>query len=1350
MGFNLKLLFDRIFHNIVTLIIVGTVIGSTIVLSIWIWIDYGSRYALLFIAIVLLAFILILILLFFWWNFQEYREKHWEKQVKKHSQEKDQRNHIKKEKEGHRKKLLDAIKEIKNTEIKSIYKLPWFLLIGEPGSGKTRTLMESRLKFPVGRQKIKGTKGTLNCDWWFTNEAIIIDTAGRFSMPPVSDTSQQEWVAFLKLLRKYRPKCPINGVIVTIPANSLLGLADDDQGKIDTEIDWEKKAIKIRDKLVELTEILRVEYPIYIMVSKLDKVYGFAEFFATFSPEECKQILGWDMPEDTKEFDELQYSNLFETQVDRLHNIALKIVKKIPAGNTTNQILAFPNEFNQLQSPLSIYLKTIFDKNIFQLSLLWRGCYFTSSIQEGDTKAKAIAAGIGENLNKGIIDKIKKSYTSESRAYFVHYFYKKAFREPTLVKPAKRATKKEKNRRFYTFIFACFLFVISGLLLISGYFSLNKSVKPINKNLQSTVNIFKQSEYIYPTTYASTVKDLIQSFKNGRNELNDDITVHLFLKGEQNSIVKNLSHIEDALFFKGIYKPMLLAVRDLINSSDIKDTEDKKNIINLLKVYFPHLDLSSKISLENIFHILKNSQYEWFDITKTELESFWETYSIKFLPPAKDKLPDEELDKILKGITLLNYYWQYSPTKKWQKQWKIVDQISDSYLRILEMSIHSSNVIINDFPIRIKEFQEIAKKALKESKNINLIPPYKITDICDREYEELINSLPDVSNSNIETIRSNLNNGRKICNDLKQYYHKDWNKFLEKNNHLISDEGNLSKSLLTVLETLQLILNVDPLLSNDQLKQLENFDIDYEQEMIKWCKKWKDELEKINKNLAKSLESIKNKGWDKKTLILKINYYFDNMLWAAERDAVLHAKDKIFEPITIETSYSNNVPLLAQGNILINKYQILLKLKKWLQNENQGHIEIELKNIFDQIDEIINESYYNYLRYWNNILSSYNPVEHILKTDSWNDFYNICINKNGLIIDKTARPLNIFLENVSLSNLNKFKVMLKGIYNKENQYEKKLMRTAYTYENENLMSSLQSAQSDFLTNLKFLSNDPSVAWKKLNKVNFQSLSLYTLKISYDSQANKELYSSKLKEVEDYGVKLLDKNINSLIKNKWDTFYSIWKLNLPQRYPFLYSPNYITADNNKNSKNITINTLSQIELDDLFYGKNGISTLTFQKQSLSNNKQLLIDNILKWRSFLYDQNASSRNHKITIEVDKTLAIYFSDFYLTGFKNDIFLRLGGRVSHKVGETYWNIDLKQDFKIILKNDVTDLTREVRIDGGSLCFFAFVDQNTKHSRNKKEFLIDIDFPPILSNKLKMEINVRFEDNIPEIIRWQ
>src|SRR6266550_8030587 len=124
---------------------------------------------------------------------------------------------------------LATLKTASGNKSGYLYDLPWYVIIGPPGAGKTTALVNSGLKFPLSRgtapAAVAGVGGTRYCDWWFTEDAVLIDTAGRYTTQDSdAKADQQSWFSFLDLLKRTRPREPVNGVLVAISVEDLLTL----------------------------------------------------------------------------------------------------------------------------------------------------------------------------------------------------------------------------------------------------------------------------------------------------------------------------------------------------------------------------------------------------------------------------------------------------------------------------------------------------------------------------------------------------------------------------------------------------------------------------------------------------------------------------------------------------------------------------------------------------------------------------------------------------------------------------------------------------------------------------------------------------------------------------------------------------------------------------------------------------------------------------------------------------------------------------------------------------------------------------------------------------------------------
>jgi len=314
-------------------------------------------------------------------------------------------------------KMKDALATLKSAsggKKDFLYDLPWYVLIGPPGSGKTTALVNSGLKFPLSRgaspAAIAGVGGTRYCDWWFTEEAVLIDTAGRYTTQD-SDASADKasWVAFLDMLKKNRPRQPINGVILAISLEDLLTLS---------AADLAAHANAIRARLLDLHTRLKVDFPVYALFTKADLVAGFAEFFGYLGDQGRRQVWGatFQTADKTRnmvgevpvEYDAL-LERLSEDTIDRLQDE--------PAPNTRVLLFGFPAQMSRLKQSIHDFLNQIFEPTRYHANALLRGFYFTSGTQQGTPIDQLIGALV---KSFGAEELAASTYSGQGKSYFLH------------------------------------------------------------------------------------------------------------------------------------------------------------------------------------------------------------------------------------------------------------------------------------------------------------------------------------------------------------------------------------------------------------------------------------------------------------------------------------------------------------------------------------------------------------------------------------------------------------------------------------------------------------------------------------------------------------------------------------------------------------------------------------------------------------------------------------------------------------------------------------------------------------------------------------------------------------------
>jgi len=439
------------------------------------------------------------------------------------------------------KELQDRWKEAVDTLRKShlrkygnpLYILPWYMIVGESGSGKTTAIQSARLTSPFAEiSSTSGTSGTKNCDWWFFDNAILIDTAGRYTVPIDDARDSNEWQKFLINLKKFRKKEPLNGLVVTIAADKLID---------GTPEALEASAKLVRRRIDELMYVLGAKFPVYILVTKCDLIQGMTQFCDQLDENGRNQAMGAVNNEISENiFDFIRQT--IHSVAERLKDLRLLVFQKSRQDRSAPNILIFPEEFLKLKEGLAAFIKGAFQANPYQEQPIVRGLFFSSGKQEGTPYSHLL----GE---LGLIEQ-KEVLPGTSKGLFLHDFFSKILPgDRGLFAPTQRRLEwRRLTRNIGLTAWLAILISICGLLSFSFVKNLS-AIREISQEFQKPI-VF-QNDLMADTITMNQYLDAIlrveeknENFWIPRLGLTESLTVERQLK-------KNFCRS----YYKGFLKP---------------------------------------------------------------------------------------------------------------------------------------------------------------------------------------------------------------------------------------------------------------------------------------------------------------------------------------------------------------------------------------------------------------------------------------------------------------------------------------------------------------------------------------------------------------------------------------------------------------------------------------------------------------------------------------------------------------------------------------------------------------------------------------------------------------------------
>ena len=326
--------------------------------------------------------------------------------------------------------------------------MPWFLLLGANGSGKTTMLANTGLPLPYGPAFEVDSRKRDAGRWWLFHDAVVLEApaasaataASDSTLPPgqtlASDTSEG-WNTLLHMLRRERPDAPLNGIVVTVSCSDLVAGGRDSERLAET-------ADRIRTFLERTRNVLEVRLPLHILVTKCDVLAGFRSFAENLPEERRNDIFGWANPNPIETpFNPSWVDIGCEALKKELEDLRDEVLAAPDEIRDADGLFVFVNEFGNLQEPLRDFVSRLYTEGERRPPLFFRGIYFCGDAMDPELH-KAIAdeqaaeGKVRATMQLSAEVALTGATRSHNLVFLRSLFTDKIFKEAGLAKPVAR------------------------------------------------------------------------------------------------------------------------------------------------------------------------------------------------------------------------------------------------------------------------------------------------------------------------------------------------------------------------------------------------------------------------------------------------------------------------------------------------------------------------------------------------------------------------------------------------------------------------------------------------------------------------------------------------------------------------------------------------------------------------------------------------------------------------------------------------------------------------------------------------------------------------------------------------
>lgn len=355
-----------------------------------------------------------------------------------------------------------------------LWQLPWYIVIGSSASGKTALLKEG---FPSDiiymPEAARGAEQRLYLTPYVGKQAVIFDIDGVLCEQQEANILHRRlWEHVLGWLAEKRARQPLNGIIITVDLPDLL-TADKRRR--------EHLLQTLRSRLQDVRQYLHCQLPVYVVLTRLDLLHGFAALFQSLDRKERDAIFGvtFTLRAHESEAWRTELDAFWQSWCERMNQALPDLMVK--QSHMRSSLFSFARQMQGSREYLVALLDGLLDGE--NMDVMLRGVYLTSSLQRGQmddiftqSAARQYQLGSSPLTAWPLVD---------TASYFTRNLFPQALlAEPNLAGESRSWLVNSRRR------LAIFSGVggVTALLLIAGWHHY------YNDNYASGVQVLKQAE----------------------------------------------------------------------------------------------------------------------------------------------------------------------------------------------------------------------------------------------------------------------------------------------------------------------------------------------------------------------------------------------------------------------------------------------------------------------------------------------------------------------------------------------------------------------------------------------------------------------------------------------------------------------------------------------------------------------------------------------------------------------------------------------------------------------------------------------------------------------------------------